>query len=280
MLSVLPAIRTYNTAGHGGLNPEGTYYFDSSIRSDVKTNPDRGRSPYAPPPRADLSDPWTNPRRTPSRTDQSLTRNRPDPWINPRAPRITSIRLEQSRSRSPYTPPTQDFDNTNRQSVINNAPQQTRLNNRESVPDPWIVPKRPTVNQSQRRNNPNPFSPPQSQERSTRPRQPSSGQSPARNNQIPYAPPQSLRNNSPDPWISPQRSTDSQGVGRNRFVWPQTKRGDNADPWTNPQSARQDAQPQLACVAIGTKAGMEGMDEWCTDNCNSDFCPEVYCSCH
>ena len=38
-------------------------------------------------------------------------------------------------------------------------------------------------------------------------------------------------------------------------------------------------EPQVRCVATGSKAGMEGMDEWCTQNCNGDYCPSRYCSC-
>ncbi|XP_025082650.1 uncharacterized protein LOC112557168 [Pomacea canaliculata] len=59
-----------------------------------------------------------------------------------------------------------------------------------------------------------------------------------------------------------------------------------ADPWGVPQPPTDldgpiagPVTPSLQCVAIGTKRGMRGMDEWCTENCNSNYCPRGTCSC-
>lgn len=248
-------------------------------QSPPRSNP----IPYAPPPRRsndnnNNADPWNNPptpamRQAPPRTNN----NNPDPWRNPSQGNPDPWRNPSQWNPGPWGNPSQ------------------------GNPDPWGNPSQgnpdPWRNPSQR--NPDPWGNPSQ-------KNPDPWGNPSQGNgrRSPFAPPaqNSMRSN----LLRTQRGSDPLGPAVNPDTTPDPAWGSNptllqgnkpsADPGRGGSSGGPQVPtviesirvftnqtvivpPRVTCVAIGTKAEMEGMSEWCTENCNMSYCPEDLCSC-
>ncbi|KAK7480499.1 hypothetical protein BaRGS_00028233, partial [Batillaria attramentaria] len=278
------------------------------------------RDPWTNPPRAtpaprmmgnNRRDPWQGtPRQTPA--PRMRRNNQMDPWPNNQRMTGNNQRMTGNNQMDPW-PNTQRMPGNNRRMTGNNR-RMTGNNQRmtgNNQMDPW--PNTQRGNQQQRmtdNNQPDPWTNPPQMNRdpwTNPPRQNSPRQMTMTNN------------NRPDPWVnsgSPMTPQRSPPANRMNDPWMNSPQGNSGSPFSPPaggqgndpwgQNVPGDSviynvevgnqpvmlQPSMTCVAVGEKAGEEGMDQWsalfllgegmdqwCTDNCNLNYCPQLHCSC-